>query len=93
MFDWFWNFLYMFSQTLFRLIDGLILCANKLCGIDPISFDGENTDLLSYLFFSNEVGFAFKITARLATILVVVFSVFMIIRSITKERLKALPVK
>ena len=93
MFDWFWNFLYMFSQTLFRLIDGLILCANKLCGIESITFDGESTDLLSYLFFSNEVGFAFKITARLATILVVVFSVFMIIRSITKERLKALPVK
>ena len=91
MFDWFWDFLYMFSQTLFRLIDGLILCANKLCGIDPISFDGENTDLLSYLFFSNEVGFAFKITALLATILVVVFSVFMIIRSITKEKAEGTP--
>ena len=91
MFDWFWDFLYMFSQTLFRLIDGLILCANKLCGIDPISFDGENTDLLSYLFFSNEVGFAFKITALLATILVVVFTVFMIIRSITKEKAEGTP--
>ena len=91
MFDWFWDFLYMFSQTLFRLIDGLILCANKLCGIDSVSFDGENTDLLSYLFFSNEVGFAFKITALLATILVVVFSVFMIIRSITKEKAEGTP--
>ena len=91
MFDWFWNFLYMLSKTLFRLTDGLILCANKLCGIEPISFDGEQTDLLSYLFDSSEVGFAFKVTALLGTILVVVFTVFMIIRSITKDKVEGTP--
>ena len=81
----------MLSKTLFRLIDGLILCANKLCGIDPVSFNGESTDLLSYLLFSNEIGFAFKITALLATVLVVVFTVFMIMRSITKDKAEGTP--
>ena len=91
MFDWFWEFLYMISKTLFRLIDGLLLCANKLCGIDPVEFEGEDTDLMSYLLFSEEIGFAFKATALLATILVVVFTVFMIIRSITKDKVEGTP--
>lgn len=91
MFAWFWEFLYMLSKTLFRLIDGLILCANKLCGIDTISFEGEETDLLSYLLFSQEIGFAFRVAAILATILLVIFTVFMIIRSIAKEKADGTP--
>ena len=91
MFEWFWEFLYMLSKTLFRLIDGLILCANKLCGIDTINFEGEETDLMTYLFFSDQIGFAFRVSAILATILVVVFTVFMIIRSIAKDKAEGTP--
>ena len=91
MFDWIWEILYMLSKTIFRIIDGLILCANKLCGIDKIGFDGEETDFLSYLLFSNEVGFAFRVSAILATILLVVFTVFMIIRSIAKDKAEGTP--
>lgn len=81
----------MISKTLFRLIDGLILCANKLCGIDTINFDGEETDFLSYLLFSDEIGFAFRVSAILATILLVVFTVFMIIRTISKDKAEGTP--
>ena len=91
MFDWFWEFLYMISSTIFRLIDGLVLCANKLCGIDPISFDGQETDFLTYLLFSDEIGFAFRVSAILATILLVIFTIFMIIRSIVKEKAEGTP--
>ena len=91
MFDWFWEFLYSISSTLFRLIDGLILCANKLCGIDTINFAGGEGDFLSYLLFSNEIGFAFRVSAILATILLVIFTVFMIIRSITKDKAEGTP--
>ena len=91
MFDWFWEFLFSISCTLFRLIDGLILCANKLCGIDTINFNGEEGDFLSYLLFSNEVGFAFRVSAILATILLVIFTVFMILRSITKDKAEGTP--
>jgi hypothetical protein len=91
MFDWFWEFLFSISSTLFRLIDGLILCANKLCGIDMISFDGEENDFLSYLLFSDEIGFAFRVSAILATILMVIFTVFMIIRTITKDKAEGTP--
>ena len=91
MFDWFWEFLFMISKTIFRLVDGLILCANKLCGIDKIGFEGEETDFLSYLLFSDDVGFAFRVSAILATILLVVFTVFMIIRSIAKDKAEGSP--
>ena len=91
MFDWFWEFLYMISSTLFRLIDGLILCANKLCGIDTITFEGEETDFLSHLLFSDKIGFAFRVSAILATILLVIFTVFMIMRSITNDRAEETP--
>lgn len=91
MFDWIWEILYMVSKTLFRVIDGLVLCANKLCGIDLVSFDGEETDLLTFLFFSDEIGFAFKISALLATILICVFTVFMILRSIAKDKAEGTP--
>ena len=91
MFDWFYEFLYMISKTLFRLIDGLIMCANKLCGIDPISFNGEKTDFLSYLLLSDKIGFAFSVSALLATILLVLFTIFMIIRSIIKDKAEGTP--
>ena len=91
MFDWFWNFLFSISTTIFRLIDGLILCANKLCGIETINFNGEETDFLSYLLFSDEIGFAFRVSAILATILLVIFTVFMIIRSIAKDKAEGTP--
>lgn len=91
MFDWFYEFLLSISITLFRLIDGLIDCANMLCGIESVNFKGEETDLLSYLLFSNEIGFAFRVSAILATILLVIFTVFSIIRSIVKDKAEGTP--
>ena len=47
MFDWFWEFLYGISKSLLRLIDGLISCTNKLCGIETVNIGGTETDLVS----------------------------------------------
>ena len=91
MFDWFYEFLLSISITIFRLIDGLISCANMLCGISPVDFHGKKTDLLSYLLFSDEIGKAFRVSAILATILLVLFTVFMIIRSIVKDKAEGTP--
>lgn len=81
----------MLSKTIFRIIDGLILCANKMCGIDTVNFNGEETDFLTYLLFSDEVGFAFRISALLATVLLVIFTIFMILRSIAKDKAEGTP--
>ena len=91
MFDWFYEFLFSISTTLFRLIDGLVMCANKLCGIEPVNFNGKETDFLTYLLFSDEIGFAFRASAVLATILLVIFTVFMIIRTVVKDKAEGTP--
>lgn len=91
MFDWFYEFLYSISKTIFRLIDGLLLCANKLCGTDDITVDGENTDFLTYLFKSEKVSFAFKVAAIIGMIVLVFFTILAIIKSVTKEKVEGTP--
>ncbi len=86
MFNWWWRFLYSISKTLFHLIDGLMSCANKLCGVDTVSIGGQEKDFLYYLFSSNEVWFAFRVAALLGMIVLVIFTVFAIIRTIVKEK-------
>ena len=95
MFNWIWELLYGFSKTIFRLIDGIVSCANTLCGLKPIYVqDGaaeQETDLMNYLFGNEAISFAFKVSALLATVLVVIFTVFMIIRSIAKDKAEGTP--
>lgn len=91
MFDWFYEFLYSISKTIFRLIDGLMLCANKLCGIEPVNFNGEETDFLTYLLFSDSVSFAFRTACVLALILLFIFTIFAVIRTVTKEKAEGTP--
>lgn len=91
MFDWFWSFLYGITKGILRLIDGLMTCANKLCGIEPINVGGEETDFMSLLFFSNEITFAFRVAVILGTIVIVFFTIFAMIRCITNEKVQDTP--
>ncbi len=86
MFDWFWEFLYGLSKSIFRLIDGAMSCANKLCGIEPISVEGEDTDFLTYLINNERVGLAFRVAAIIGIILVSIFAVFAVIRAIASDK-------
>ena len=91
MFDWFWHFLYQISKTLFKIIDGLVQCANYLCGVDPVQVDGEKVDFLEYILTSNQIGFAFRVAALLGIIVVVVFSIIAILRTLAKEKAEGTP--
>ena len=91
MFDWFWTFLYQISKTLFKLIDGLIQCANYLCGIEPVKVDGKEVDFLQYILTSGEIGFAFRVVALLGIIVVVVFAIIAILRTLAKEKAEGTP--
>ena len=85
MFDWFWHFLYQISKTLFKIIDGLVQCANYLCGVTPVKVDGEEVDFVEYILTSEQIGFAFRVAALLGMIVVVVFSVIAILRTLARE--------
>lgn len=91
MVNWFYEFLYSISRTIFRIIDGLMMCANKLCGIDDITIDGKSEDFLTYLFRSEKISFAFKVASLIGIIVLVFFTIYAIIRSITKEKPEGTP--
>ena len=91
MFDWFWDFLYLISKTLFKIIDGLIQCANYLCGINPVQVNGEEVDFMEYIIRSEQVKFAFSTAALLGMIVVVVFSVIAILRTLAKDKAEGTP--
>ena len=86
MFDWFWEFLYGISKSLLRLIDGLIACTNKLCGIETVNIGGTETDLVSFLLRSDGLANGFKIAAILGFIVLIFFTVFRIILVVTKAK-------
>ncbi len=86
MFDWFWDFLYSITKSLLRIIDGLMSCANKLCGIEDIVVDGKSTDFLTYLLRSTEVSNAFMVAAILGLIVLVFFTILAIIKLLAKEK-------
>ncbi len=86
MFDWFWEFLYSITKSIFRIIDGLMECANKLCGIEAITVAGEETDFLTYLLRSQKITGAFAVSAVVGLIVLVFFTILSILRLIVKEK-------
>ena len=91
MFDWFWHILYQVSKTLFKIIDGLVQCANYLCGVTPVKVDGEEVDFLEYILTSDQIGFAFRVAALIGMIIVVIFSIIAILRTLAKEKAEGTP--
>ena len=93
MFDWFWEFLYGISKSILRLIDGLIACTNKLCGIETVNIKGTETDLVSYMLRSDALANGFKIAAILGFIVLIFFTIFRIIQVVMKEKPELSPGK
>ena len=93
MFDWFWEFLYGISKSLLRLIDGLISCTNKLCGIETVNIGGTETDLVSYMLRSEALADGFKVAAISGFIVLIFFTIARIIMVVLKEKPDMSPIK
>ena len=93
MFDWFWRFLYSITKGLFWAIDMIMKCVNKLCGIEPINLGEEKIDFLTYLLTGQTVKFAFAAMAILGIVVVVILSIFSILRNVTKDKPNTTPAK
>ena len=92
MFDWIPELLYAVSKTILQLVDGLIACANMLCGIQPITVgDNKDTNFLNYVFQSDDVRFAFRVALVLGLIVLVFATIYAIIRNLTKEKPEGTP--
>ena len=93
MFDWFWEFLYSISKSIFKLIDGLMSCANILLGIDPVYINGQESNFFDFLMTNSNINMAFVVATIIAVMLVAVFGVIQIIRTIVSEKLQMSPMR
>lgn len=81
MFDWFWNFLYSISEILFELIDTLLVIANKLCGIEPVTIDGKESNFMIELLEDSRVFMGFAGAAIVGIFLLMIFSIVAICKN------------
>ena len=86
MFNWVWDLLYGISKSIFSIIDGLLSCANMLCGIDPIRYQNAEMDFMTFLIRNKNITFGFAAAAVIGVILVFIFAVFAILKSISSEK-------
>lgn len=90
MFDWIFDLvyklLYGISKSIYSIIDGLLSCANMLCGIEPIRYEGTEIDFLTFLLRNKNISYGFAGAALIGVILVFIFAVFAVIRSISSEK-------
>lgn len=90
-FDWFYSVLYAISKSLYAIIDNLLGCANILCGIDPITYQGREMDFLTFLMANRNITYAFIGSVLVAVFLVFIFGVIAIIRAISSEKVEKTP--
>jgi hypothetical protein len=86
MFNWVWDLLYGISKSIFSIIDGLLSCANMLCGIEPIKYQGTEMDFMTFLLRNKNIFYGFVGAVMVGVVLVVVFAIFSIIRSMSTEK-------
>ena len=86
MFSWVWDLLYGISKSIFSIIDGLLSCANMLCGIEPVRYQNVEMDFMTFLLRNKNITFGFIIAVIVGVMLVFIFAVFSIIRTISSEK-------
>lgn len=79
--NWIFELLYGFQKTICYIIDFIREIFYTLAGIQPITIDGERTDLLSHFLLSDTVKTTFFYIFLIGIILLVVFVLIAIIRS------------
>ncbi len=82
MFDWFWEFLYGLVKAALYCIDFIADIAEMLCGIEPVVVEGSGeVDITGYFLMHESVVNAFRAVVLIGFALLVVFTIYSIIRA------------
>lgn len=84
MFDWFFEFLYSIIKTMLYCIDFITNMAGMLCGITPVTVDGKSEDITQVFLTHGRVLDAFRYVLVIGFILLFVFTIVSVIRSMVK---------
>lgn len=68
-----------------------MMCANMLCGIEPVKYQGVETDFLTFLLQNKNVSYGFVAAALIAVALTMLFGVAALIRAIVSEKANMTP--
>ena len=79
--DWFFELLYRLQAGICFLIDFIKDVFFKLCGLDTVKVNGEDTDLVSSLVQSNTIRRVFLTVFLIGVILLVIFLIIALIRA------------
>lgn len=71
---------------MYTIIDNLLACANMLSGIEPITYAGTEMDFLTFLLRNKNITYAFVAAVLVAVVMVVLFAIIAIIRSMSLEK-------
>ncbi len=85
MFDWFFEFLYNIIKTMLYCIDFITNMAGMLCGITPVTVDGRDEDITQVFLTDERVLDAFRYVLVIGFILLFVFTIFSVVRSMLKS--------
>lgn len=91
LFDWVWNLLYGISKSMYSIIDNLLKVANMLCGIEMIRYNGNEMDFVSFLMRNPNITYAFVGAVFVGIVLVTIFAIFAILRTIASEKVDKTP--
>lgn len=84
--DFFYSILYRFFSGICVIIDFIKNIFYKLCGIEIVNINGEETDLLFNLMASDNIRRTFLIITIIGVILLVVFTIIALIKSCYQEK-------
>lgn len=84
--DLFYRILYKLFSCICVLIDFIKEIFYKLCGIETVNIEGENTDLLSSLMRSEVIRKVFLSVLLIGVILLVIFTMIAIVKSNYQEK-------
>ena len=71
---------------MYTIIDNLLACANMLSGIKPITYAGSEMDFLTFLLRNRNITYAFVGAVLVAVVLVVLFAIIAIIRTLSLDK-------
>ena len=81
LFGWVYDLLYILQKSICTVIDFIVQIFYKLSGLETVTINGKETDLLSHFALSNGVKTAFLGVMLIGIILLCIFVIIAIIRS------------
>lgn len=92
LFKWVYELFYRLAAAIFMVCDAMIKIANKLSGIEDVTIEHKKTTFMEYLFADDKITFAFQVSMVVGFILLFIFALFAIIRTIVKEKVEDTPI-